>query len=179
MKKHLIIVPTVLSIIFACSLHFVNIASLSCIDQSDFHFSMVTINSIFAGFLYTNYSLLLGLLDNDTVQKLLGTSVIKRRNDRIFAGIMYAVASIIAGLILAIITAQNSANNTSKIISVSGNWILSLLCGAEFVFMVFGILYFAMSIKEMHTLVSAVGQPKKKVKQDVIDDVKKLINKEK
>ncbi|ADU27202.1 hypothetical protein [Ethanoligenens harbinense] len=179
MKKRLIIPPVIISMIVTCFFYLVNPPFLSCANQSGFHFNMVTINSIFAGFLYTNYSLLLGLLDNDTVQKLLGTSVIRRRNDRIFAGIVCAVISIITGVILAIVTAGNTTNSVSKAVNISGNWILTFLWAAECVFMVFGIFYFTISIREMHMLVNAAGQPKKKVKQDVIDDVKKVVKREK
>ena len=37
-------------------------------DDPSFHFNLITVNALFGGFLYTNYSLLLGLLDNSIVE---------------------------------------------------------------------------------------------------------------
>lgn len=172
MKRKMVFAPITISAICFLIIVFADI-SLSYAEQSSFHFSMITINSIFAGFLYTNYSLLLGLLGNEKINKLLGTSIIKKRNDRIFIGIICSVVSIIAGLILAIATAYNTGQTSQ--VQITGNLAFSAIFIVETVFMAFGIIYFTLSIKEMHVLVSAASKPTKKVDQDIIQKVRTAI----
>ncbi|MFR1479561.1 MAG: hypothetical protein ACLSB9_29660 [Hydrogeniiclostridium mannosilyticum] len=59
-------------------------------DDPSFHFNLITVNALFGGFLYTNYSLLLGLLDNSIVEKVKNTKIISKRNSHILKGIIYA-----------------------------------------------------------------------------------------
>lgn len=63
--------------------------------EPSFHFSLITVTAIFGGFLYTNYSLLIGLLDNKIITQLTGTTIIEKRNRHILNGIIYATVSVI------------------------------------------------------------------------------------
>ena len=76
--------------------------------SSSFHFSLITVNALFGGFLYTNYSLLLGVLDNPIIEKVKNTNIIHKRNSHILKGITYATISVIAGLYLILAPINNS-----------------------------------------------------------------------
>lgn len=127
-------------------------------DDPSFHFNLITVNALFGGFLYTNYSLLLGLLDNAIVEKLKNTKIISKRNSHIHKGIIYATSSVIAGLCLVLIPASDS-----KLFRV----IYCFLQNAEVVFMAFLIIYFLLSLKEMSELVSAIHNDDTKTDKDV------------
>lgn len=65
-----------------------------------FHFDLITVNALFGGFLYTNYSLLIGILDNSIIEKVKNTDIIGKRNSHILKGIVYATVSVIGRFIL-------------------------------------------------------------------------------
>lgn len=75
-----------------------NFVLVSIPTDSNFHFSMMTVNALFGGFLYSNYGMLVGLLDNDTIQKIKGTDIMTRRNTQVLCGIVYATLSVVCGL---------------------------------------------------------------------------------
>ena len=77
-------------------------------DDPSFHFNLITVNALFGGFLYTNYSLLLGLLDNSIVEKVKNTKIISKRNSHILKGIIYATVSVMAGLYLVLVPTNGS-----------------------------------------------------------------------
>lgn len=121
---------------------------LVCPDNS-FHFDIITVNAVFAGFLYTNYSLLIGLFDNAVIKKIQNTSIIKKRNQHIMRGIIYATISVVSGLYLVLI--PQGSSHFSKAV-----WYL--FQNAEIVFMGFLIIYFLLSLYEMSSLVKSVHQ---------------------
>lgn len=112
-----------------------------------FHFNLITVNALFGGFLYTNYSLLLGLLDNSIVKKVSKTRIIEKRNSHILKGIIYATISVVAGLCLILMRPT-----TSLLLQ----FLYCFAQNAEIVFMASQILYFALSLKEMNDLVHAI-----------------------
>ena len=80
-----------------------NFVLVSIPTDSNFHFSMMTVNALFGGFLYSNYGMLVGLLDNDTIQKIKGTDIMTRRNSQVLCGIVYATLSVVCGLYIALV----------------------------------------------------------------------------
>ena len=75
-----------------------NKAAVVVPDDESFHFNLITVNALFGGFLYTNYSLLIGILDNPQVKKAQNTEIISKRNSHILHGIVYATVSVVSGL---------------------------------------------------------------------------------
>lgn len=130
-----------------------------------FHFNLITVNALFGGFLYTNYSLLVGLLDNAIVEKVKHTKIISKRNSHILKGIICATASVIAGLYLVLVP-----SSTSQFLAI----IYSFMQNAEIVFMAFLIFYFLLSLKEMCVLVNSIHNSKG-AKTEA--DIKELKNK--
>lgn len=116
-------------------------------EDSSFHFNLITVNALFGGFLYTNYSLLLGVLDNAIVSKIKNTDIISKRNAHILKGIVYATVSVVAGLFIVLMPPQNS-----YIFLV----VKCFMQNIEIVFMAFLILYFLRSLKEMSELVGVL-----------------------
>ena len=142
--------------------------------DGSFHFDIITVNSVFAGFLYTNYSLLIGLFDNAIIKKIQGTGIIKKRNQHIMRGIIYATISIVSGLYLVFIPQGTSCFSKA---------IWYLFQDAEIVFMGFLIVYFLLSLCEMGALVKSVyqsGQVKTEAEiKELKEQIKKSATKEK
>lgn len=112
-------------------------------DKS-FHFNLITVNALFGGFLYTNYSLLIGLLDNSLVEKIKNTDIVQKRNRHILKGILYATVSVVAGLYLVLIVpAESGIKHTAYV----------FMQNAEIFFMAFLIFYFLLSLYEMSVLI--------------------------
>ena len=135
-------------------------------DDPSFHFNLITVNALFGGFLYTNYSLLLGLLDNSVVEKVKNTKIISKRNSHILKGIICATVSVIAGLYLVLVP-----TNGSKLL-------LAIYCfmqNAEISFMAFLIFYFLLSLKEMSVLVGAIHNDKGAKTDKEIKELKEKI----
>ncbi|MEG1835979.1 MAG: hypothetical protein RR229_07655 [Oscillospiraceae bacterium] len=116
--------------------------------ESNFHFSLITVNALFGGFLYTNYSLLIGLSDNHIVEKIKITNIIKKRNMHILKGIIYATVSVLAGLYFVLVPSGNSY--LQKVISC-------FAANIEITFMLFLIIYFVLSLYEMKRLIDSVN----------------------
>lgn len=136
-------------------------------EDGSFHFNLITVNALFGGFLYTNYSLLIGVLDNPQIQKAGNTKIISKRNRHILHGIIYATVSVIAGLCYVLLP-----QSTMWLV-----WVMKcLLVNVEIVFMAFLIVYFLLSLAEMNSLVNGVsGTPKKKSKEE-ISEIKDMIS---
>lgn len=112
--------------------------------EHSFHFSLITVTAIFGGFLYTNYSLLVGLLDNKIIEKVAGTNIIKKRNRHILNGIIYATISVVAGVYLTTSSIPGSKYQSA---------ILCVAVNIELSFMLFSVLYFLLSLREMNRLI--------------------------
>ena len=129
--------------------------------DSSFHFNLITVNALFGGFLYTNYSLLIGLLDNKIIEQVKNTSIIRKRNSHILKGIIYATVSVMSGLYLVLVP------------QTVFPWITSLLINVEITFMVFLIAYFILSLKEMYNLVNLIHKSDNSHIDEEIEAVKK------
>ena len=92
--------PLIFSIVGCSYVLYGNEPLLIVSETMSFHFNLITVNALFGGFLYTNYSLLLGLLDNPIVEKIRYTKIIYKRNLHILRGIVSATLSVIASLLL-------------------------------------------------------------------------------
>ena len=135
-------------------------------SDSSFHFNIITVNALFGGFLYTNYSLLIGLLDNSIAEKIKHTEIINKRNSHILKGIVYATISVVAGLYIVLIPPSSSPFSMI---------VFHFMQNAEVAFMAFLILYFLLSLKEMSELVNAIHKSDGKKSVEDIDALKEKI----
>lgn len=146
-RKLIAWLPVLVSAVGLFSSHILHITLVTLPTDASFHFNLVTINSLFGGFLFTSYSLMVGLLDNKIVQKLKSTDIIKRRNSHILRGIVCSVLSVCSSLIFILFPPAGSKLS---------DFFKCALCNVEITFMFFGIGYFLLSMKEMSSLVSAM-----------------------
>lgn len=165
LKNYLGLLPIALSFLgFVSVFYFDKVWIIVPYDYS-FHFSLITVNALFGGFLYTNYSLLIGVLDNKIVEKVRNTSIIEKRNQNILRGIMYATISATAGLLTILIPMESYFLLMIK----------SLMVNIEIVFLFFLIFFFVLSLIEMHILIKHISMPINKKTKEEIAAVKKII----
>lgn len=158
--------PLIFSAVGCCYILLGGKPLLVVADEQSFHFNLITVNALFGGFLYTNYSLLLGLLDNSIAEKVKNTKIISNRNTHILKGIIYATVSVIAGLYLVLVPASDS------------KFLYAIYCfiqNAEISFMIFLIFYFLLSLKEMSVLVGAIHNNKGAKTDKEIEELKEKI----
>lgn len=147
------IVSTVVSFLFSL---FAGKTWYICPKHSE-HYNLISVNAIFGGFLYTNYSLLTGIMNNSAIKELVNTSIIEKRNNRILHGILMSLASILAALYLIFIP-----DGEIKCKEINAKHLLYLLMqNAEVIFMIYMIVYFVLSVVEMNRLIGRPGSEKK------------------
>ena len=154
------IAPCALSIIGFIYANIIGSSLVTVPNDASFHFNLITVNALFGGFLYTNYSLLIGLLDNKIIEQVQNTSIIAKRNSHILKGIIHATISVISGLCLVLIPQSFLP------------WLTSLLINVEITFMGFLIIYFILSLKEMSKLVKLLHNSNDREKDNKIASVK-------
>lgn len=136
--------------------------------EPSFHFSLITVTAIFGGFLYTNYSLLIGLLDNKIITQLTGTTIIEKRNRHILNGIIYATVSVIAGVYLTTVSAPSSGYESG---------VICMMVNIELSFMLSSILYFLLSLREMNRLIVELHKSDKNKTSAEIQEFKDNVRK--
>ena len=88
--------PVLFSILCTIAVEIFDVVLVSLPVDSAFHFSLMTVNALFGGFLYSNYGMLVGLLDNETIQKVKGTAIMTKRNWQVF--VWYCVCDTFGGM---------------------------------------------------------------------------------
>jgi len=134
--------------------------------EASFHFNLITVNALFGGFLYTNYSLLIGLLDNSIIEKVKNTNIIEKRNSHILKGIIFATVSVVSGLYIVLVPIGESS-----VLRALNCFMLNV----EIVFMAFLILYFLLSLREMSILIKNIHSSKGKKTDEEIKELKQQI----
>ncbi len=164
--KTLSIFPMLFSILCTIAAKAFGIVLVSIPMDSAFHFSLMTVNALFGGFLYSNYGMLVGLLDNDTIQKVKGTDIMTRRNAQVLRGIVYAALSVVCGLYITLIGTQ-----TASIWA----WIYCWMINGEVVFMIAAMAFYLLSLKEMNQLVKALYKTGKHLSRSEVTEMKKKV----
>lgn len=142
-----------------------------------FHFGLITVSSIFAGFLFTNYSLLPGIVQTELGKKIEATNLIDNRNQYIQHGIRCAVISILAGVFLSIDFSENIDEFvTNKLVCLP-----NILIYTEIVFMIFTVIFFTVSMYKMNILIKATyrNSDKKPYTKSKVNKLKELFGKPK
>lgn len=164
----LVLLPVICSVLGTVMHTNFNITVFNIPIEQSFHFNIITVNALFGGFLYTNYSLLIGLSDNSIINKIKNTDILEKRNAHILKGILYSVVSIISGLLIAL---KCTSVDSKAVESFHFNLILNI----EIVFLCFSIIYFTLSLIEMHKLVTEINKPISKKSDDEIEKIKDKI----
>lgn len=160
------IFPVLFSILCTIAVKAFGFVLVSIPVDSAFHFSLMTVNALIGGFLYSNYGMLVGLLDNDTIQKVKGTAIMTKRNSQVLRGIVYATLSVACGLYITLIGIQ-----TSPI----WEWIFCWMINGEIVFMIAAMAFYLLSLKEMNQLVKALYKTGKHLSRSEVTEIKKKV----
>lgn len=133
------------------------------------HFGLTTICSIFAGFLYTNYSMLLDFSETEIAKKLSNTDVLKKRSKHIISGIISSICSIISGLLMSITYSRELIEKLGEKIL----WVECMLYYIEIVFIFTTVILFICSLIEMKQIIDKKIKPNNVLKDDTMGKVKK------
>lgn len=132
--------------------------------DSSFHFGLMTVNALFGGFLYSNYSMLVGLLDNSTIHAIQGTKIMVRRNTLAIRGIVYAVFSVLSGIYITLMVDQSGK---------PWDTIYCFAINCEIVFMITSITYYLLSLRSTNILTKALynseGLSKDEIERTIAD----------
>lgn len=135
---------------------------------SSFHFNLITVNALFGGFLYTNYSLLVGVLEHPIIKKVEKTDIIKKRNSHILNGIICSVISVICGILIILFPSKCTPLQQA---------IVSFFENAEIIFMAFLIFYFLLSLYEMQKIIKTIHPSSNNKEIKEINELKERIKK--
>lgn len=138
------------------------------IDAS-FHFGLMTVNALFGGFLYSNYSILVGMLDNSTIQSIRGTKIMEKRNALAKKGIIYAACSVLSGIYILLMS-----DKTGRMWDI----ISCFAINCEIVCMIAAIIYYLLSLRSTNSLTRKLGKDEDILSKDEVSAIKDAIVKE-
>lgn len=134
--------------------------------DTSFHFGLMTVNALFGGFLYSNYSILVGLIDNSTIQRIHGTNIMEKRNTLASKGIMYAALSVLSGIYISLMV-----DRTGKMWDILSCFAIN----CEIVFMVTAIMYYLLSLRSTNSLTKALYEDEEALGKDEVSARKDAI----
>jgi len=141
---------------------------------NDFYFNMITLNSVIAGFAFTNIGLLLNAFSTEVVQRICNTDIMQRKNDKLIASIIYCVAAMFISLLFVV----DFGSLTNKFVPeqfvqiIADGLYLSIV-----ILMVLGIVYFVKSISDVSNLLSVIYKNKSSLTEEKIDNINKHLRK--
>ena len=158
--------PVLFSILCTIAVEIFDVVLVSLPVDSAFHFSLMTVNALFGGFLYSNYGMLAGLLDNETIQKVKGTAIMTKRNWQVLCGIVYATLSVVCGLYITLIGEREGT---------IGECLFCWMINGEIVFMIASMAFYLLSLKEMNRLVKALYKTGEHLSKSEVKEIKRKV----
>lgn len=151
-----------------------NIQFFQRAESDDFYFNMITLNSVIAGFAFTNLGLLLGAASTEVVQKISNTDIMKRKNDKLMISIIFTVAAMILSLLFVVDLGTLAIKFlSSSVVQIIANGLYL----ASIVMMIIGVVYFVKSIIEISQLLDQVYRKKSKLTEEKIESINNALNK--
>ncbi|MFV0344223.1 MAG: hypothetical protein ACK5JH_15275 [Anaerocolumna sp.] len=138
-------------------------------DSIEYHFKILTINSILSGFSLTNLGILISISGDQLIEKLKGTDILIKRNILISYSIIFGSISIFISLLF-VLNIDIGIDNLS--IQIFENWLFIL----EIVALFLSIIYFLIAIKKMIQLLSYIYVPKQRYTCDKIMKIKEQMD---
>lgn len=136
-------------------------------------FNIITVNTVFAGFLFTTLGIIAGFSNNPSIRKFERIDTMDNIYNSILKGIIFSISSIVIGLIIALFNFQHILNNI---------FIYSMLKSIGYIFELFflimTIIYFSLSVKNTFFAISVVRLeiknklPDKENTQRILDKIK-------
>lgn len=153
-----------------------NIQFFQRAESDDFYFNMITLNSVIAGFAFTNLGLLLGAASTEVVQKISNTDIMKRKNDKLMISIIFTVAAMLLSLLFVV-------DLGSLVIMFLPLLVVQIVANglyiASIIMMVIGIVYFVKSIIEISQLLDTVYRNRSKLTNKQIENIHSELRKDK
>lgn len=135
---------------------------MSVILKVDFvknnHFNLITVNSVFVGFLFTSLSILMGFLNEDIVQLFEEANALKKVYDNIQKGILFSLGSICVSIINLTITERYIKNAT----------ITRSLYTLEILLILISLYFLFVTIQNLKIIVDSIKFEKLKAKKNNI-----------
>ncbi|WP_080872536.1 hypothetical protein [Oceanobacillus timonensis] len=111
--------------------------------ETDFHVRILTINSVFAGFLFTSLGIMISILDKERILKLDKAGYMDNYFNAIYIGLFFHVLSISMSLLLIIIPGIDNHG---------------FLIRTEQIFLFMGVSFFVKSIINVLNIIKMVRQ---------------------
>ncbi|MCX0397429.1 hypothetical protein QTH53_01930 [Clostridium perfringens] len=161
-KKTIILYIVILILLFIASNN--NWLDLNIIKQNEFNF--ITINTVFAGFLFTSLGIMAGFTSNNALNKFERIKTMDSIYLNILLGISFSVISIIISICKIIFT-----------FNITINWINNIVSIIEIYFMILTIVQFVISVKCTYFAITVVRSDVKKnlpSKESIQETLKKI-----
>lgn len=157
-------------VLFSVLFTLLKISFLNRPQTDDFYFNMITLNSVIAGFAFTNIGLLLSAASTEVVRKICKTDIMKRKNDKLMASVAYSVATMFICLpyVVDIGDVIGSVLPSVFIKIIADGMYLAMI-----ILLILGIVYFVKSITEISNLLDEVYKNKSNLTEEKINDINK------
>lgn len=144
--------------------------------DNDFYFNIITLNSVIAGFAFTNIGLLLSAFSTEVVQRICKTDIMKRKNDKLLASVIYCVAAMFISLLYVVDLGPIVNKYIPELIvkTIADGLYLAIITS-----MILGIVYFVKSIADISNLLDEVYKNKSNLTTEKIENINKELRKEK
>lgn len=135
-------------------------------DKIEYHFNIITINSILSGFSLTNLGILISISSDQLIEKLKGTDILIKRNILISYSIVFGAISIFISLLFVL---DFQVVIKGRIIEIWNNFLFIV----EILSLILSVLYFLLSLRKMIQLLSYMYIPRERYTEEKIDRLKK------
>lgn len=168
--KRIVYVCMVCLVLSAIS-HVLEIPFLKHNKDNGFYFNIITINSVIAGFAFTNIGLLLSVSGMDIVKKVEGTDILQKKNRKLICSILFCTAAMFIGLPYTIDIGSIAGQMVPTLIVeiIADGFHLSII-----VLLIIGMIYFLKAVLEISNLF-AVIYPKQTIPQKRKDEIVKAL----
>lgn len=136
------------------------------------HFNIITISTVFAGFMFTSLGIIIGFNSNQAIRKFERISTMDKIYKNIIIGIIFSIISVCISLVLVIVKVD-VLPETNSIKSVIGVVAIVL----ELYFLILTIVQFVIYVKHTYFAISVVRQDIKSklpTKEDMEETLKQI-----
>lgn len=158
-----------LVLIFLIFITYIGGLDLKIIAENQFN--IITVNTVFAGFLFTSLGIIAGFSNNASIRKFERIKTMDNIYNNILSGIIFSILSIVIGLIIVLFNFNFIIKNLFIY-----NILKSIGYISELFFLIMTITYFSLSVKNTFFAISVVrADIKSKLPNQ--EDVKKILDK--
>lgn len=138
------------------SKHIISLDAFTGNESNSVHFNLITVNSVFAGFLFSSLTLLVGLSSTKTVIVLERSNYMESIYKNIISGLITSLVSIIASLICIFIVPSIKNNPVIVDSYIIKNTLIYLGPSIVLLFIIFTITSFFIAIKDVSLIIKSI-----------------------